>query len=123
MAADNRAYELKIFIDGHEIMPFDGNVSIEIRRDTVDKKEIENLIREKTKAAEAQMEKVKAEVANLADQAGVQAYWGEYGENGQTYYPKGTNINDEYLGWRGSDAADENGILTQGIWVSSSEMC
>ena len=104
-------FECKVFIAGHEVMPFDENVSIEIRRETVDKKEIENLIREKTKAAEAYMEGVKAEVAELADKAGVQAYWGEY-SSGETYYPKGTNINNEYLGWRGIDAADENGIVT-----------
>lgn len=121
---DNFPSSVRVFFDGHEIMPFfDNETSIEIRREPLDKKEIEKLIREKTAAAEAYAEAVKEEVAELADQAGVQAYWGEYGENGQTYYPKGTNINDEYLGWRGSDNADENGILTQGIWISSSEMC
>lgn len=89
----------------------------------MDKKEIENLIREKTKAAEAQMEIVKAEVADLADQAGVQAYWGEYGEGGQTYFPKGTDIRENYLGWEASEYADENGKLTEGMWISSSSMC
>jgi hypothetical protein len=115
-------FECKVFIAGHEVMPFDENVSIEIRRKPVDKKEIENLIREKTAAAEAYMESVKDEVAELADKAGVQAYWGEYG-SGETYYPVGTDVNAEYIGWEASEYADENGILTQGVWISSSSMC
>ena len=119
---NHRNYELKVFIDGHEIMPFDSEISLEIRREPVDKKEIENLIREKTKAAEAYMEGVKAEVAELADKAGVQAYWGEYG-SGETYYPVGTDVEAEYIGWEASQYADENGILTQGLWISSSSMC
>lgn len=89
----------------------------------MEKRDYEKEIREKTEAAEAIIERLKDEVALLADEGGVQAYWGEYGENGQTYYPKGTDINDAYLGWRGSEYADENGILTEGIWISSSEMC
>ena len=87
------------------------------------KKEIEALIRKKTKEAEQIIEKIKDEVAELADKGGVQAYWGEYGENGQTYYPKGTDIEDNYLGWRASEYADEDGKLTEGMWISSSEMC
>ena len=55
-----QTFECKVFIAGYEVMPFDENVSIEIRRTPVDKKEIENLIREKTKAAEA-LKKMLAE--------------------------------------------------------------
>jgi len=118
----DRKYELKVFIDGHEVMPFDGEISFTIRREPVDKKEIENLIRAKTKAAEEYMEGVKAEVADLADKAGVQAYWGEYG-SGETYYPVGTDVEAAYIGWEASQYADENGLLTQGMWISSSSMC
>lgn len=80
-------------------------------------------IQEKVSAAERAIAILKREVAEIADEGGVTAYWGEYGENGQTYYPAGTNVNDHYMGWRGSEYADENGILQQGVWISSSELC
>lgn len=88
----------------------------------MDKQEIVKLIREKTKAAEAQIEAIKDEIAELADQAGVQAYWGEYG-SGETYYPVGTDVEEAYIGWQASQYADENGKLTEGLWIASSELC
>lgn len=45
-------------------------------------------------------------------------------EAGETYYPKGTNVEDTELQYcyRTPDV-DEAGNLIEGIWVSSSEMC
>lgn len=88
----------------------------------MDKSVIEKEIREKTKAAEAYMQSVKEEIAILADKARVRAYWGEYG-SGETYYPVGTDVQAEYIRWQTSDITDENGLLTEGIWIASSDMC
>lgn len=118
-------YKVKLFVAGQEIMPYDDDLNIAIRREKVEdleKQQIQKLINEKTRAAEDYIDSVKAEIAELADKAGVQAYWGEYG-NGETYFPVGTDVQAEYLGWEGSEYADENGILTEGVWISSSSMC
>lgn len=88
---------------------------------TVDKKEIRALIEKKTKEVEEIIENVKDEIAALADEGGVLAYWGEYG-SGETYYPKGTDVEKYYISWH-SEHYSENGKLTQGLWISSSEMC
>lgn len=89
----------------------------------MEKRNYEQEIREKTEAAERFVESVKDEIARLADEGGVTAYWGEYGDGGQTYFPKGTDIEENYLGWEASEYADENGKLTKGMWISSSSMC
>lgn len=99
------------------------NLIAEAEEKKMEQRNYDKEIHELTKAAEEYVETVKDQIAALADEGGVQAYWGEYGENGQTYYPKGTDIEEYYLGWRASEYADEEGKLTQGIWVSSSEMC
>lgn len=99
------------------------NLITEAEEKKMEKRDYDKEIQELTKAAEEYVETVKDQIAALADEGGVQAYWGEYGENGQTYYPKGTDIEEYYLGWRASEYADAEGKLTQGIWVSSSEMC
>lgn len=62
----------------------------------------------------------------LADEYQIQAYRGEYGAGGQTYYPVGTNAEDNYLERIVSEYGidvDKDGNITQGVWVSSSEMC
>ena len=87
------------------------------------KKQIEKEIREKVSKGEDFIEKLKDEIAELADKGGVTAYWGEYGTSGETYYPKGTDVEAHYIGWQASQYADDNGILTEGLWISSSEMC
>lgn len=88
----------------------------------MDKQEIQKQITEKKKNADVLIEQIKEEIATLADQGGIQAYWGEYG-SGETYFPVGTDINAEYIGWEAREYADENGILTEGVWISSSSMC
>lgn len=88
----------------------------------IDKKQIEKEIREKVSEGEAFIEKLKDEIAELAEKGGVTAYWGEYG-SGETYYPKGTDVEKHYIGWHASQYADDNGILTEGLWIASSEMC
>lgn len=63
---------------------------------------------------------------DLADQYGICAYMGEYGDGGKTYYPKGTNAEDNYITYpveRDGVEIDEDGNIKEGIWVSSSEMC
>lgn len=80
-------------------------------------------IKERTQEAERFISAMKEDIARLADEGGVQAYWGEYGDGGQTYFPKGTDIEENYLGWEASEYADENGKLTEGMWISSSSMC
>lgn len=85
-------------------------------------KSVEAEIKKITELAEAAFEKAKDQVAELANNAGILAYWGEYG-NGETFYPEGTDINEHYLGWEGSQYADENGILTHGVWIASSSLC
>lgn len=89
----------------------------------MEKRDYTKEIADKTKAAERFVETIKDEIARLADEGGVQAYWGEYGDGGQTYFPKGTDVEEHYLGWEGSQNADEDGKLTQGMWISSSSMC
>lgn len=67
----------------------------------------------------------EARAEALADEYGICAYKGEYG-CGQTYYPKGTNVEDNYLEnivHTYDIGVDENGEITEGVWVSSSEMC
>lgn len=117
-----RTYKLKVVIDGHELIPFDGDLSFEIRRVEMTERNYAKEIEEKTRHAEKVIAELKLEVELLADAGGVKAYWGEYG-SGETYYPVGTNIHDEYIGWEASEYADENGLLTQGLWISSSAMC
>ena len=89
------------------------------------KKDIEALIKKKTKEAEEILYRLKGEIAKLADAGGVEAYWGEYG-SGETYYPAGTDVEANYLESVCYDydiPIDEEGKLLQGAWVSSSSMC
>lgn len=61
----------------------------------------------------------------LADEYGICAYRGEYG-SGETYYPKGTNAEDNYITYPCEHYGieiDENGFTKEGVWISSSEMC
>lgn len=78
------------------------------------------------KAIEALLEPVdEARAEALMDKYNISMSRGEYG-NGETYYPKGTNIDyagiDYAVRCNGYDT-DESGNLTEGIWISSSEMC
>lgn len=62
----------------------------------------------------------------LADEYGICAYRGEYGAGGETYYPKGTNADDNGIEYFCEDhdiEIDDNGNLIEGVWISSSEMC
>ncbi|UTY64375.1 hypothetical protein ENTB45_194 [Enterobacter phage Entb_45] len=78
------------------------------------------------KAIEALLEPVdEGRAEQLMDQYGISMSRGDYG-NGETYYPKGTNAEDNYIEYacRTMDyELDENGNLTEGVWISSSEMC
>lgn len=68
---------------------------------------------------------IEAEAENIADEMGVSFSTGDYG-NGRTYHPKGTNAEDNGLEYYCSYydvELDENGLTTEGAWVSSSEMC
>lgn len=61
----------------------------------------------------------------LADLYGIHAYRGEYG-SGETYYPKGTVASEYYLEYPADNHGidiDADGKITEGFWVSSSEMC
>lgn len=78
------------------------------------------------KAIEALLEPVdqfRAEA--LMDKYGISMSRGDYG-NGETYYPKGTNAENNYIEYacdcNGYDR-DADGNLTEGVWISSSEMC
>lgn len=82
-------------------------------------------IKERTQEAERFISAMKEDIARLADEGGVHAYWGEYG-SGETYYPKGTNAEDNYLKWYCRDydiGLDDEGNLLRGAWVASSDMC
>lgn len=78
------------------------------------------------KAIEALLEPVdEGRAEQLMDQYGISMSRGDYG-NGETYYPKGTNAEDNYIEYacRTMDyELDENGNLIEGVWISSSEMC
>ncbi|AHY25106.1 hypothetical protein AVV36_gp144 [Pectobacterium bacteriophage PM2] len=79
-------------------------------------------------AIKALLEPVDLERAErLADQYGVYAHMGEYGDGGKTYYPKGTNVKDnyicEYALSNNNASINEDGELESGVWISSSEMC
>lgn len=68
---------------------------------------------------------IEAEAENIADEMGVSFSTGDYG-NGRTYHPKGTNAEDNGLEYYCNDYdvdLDENGNMTEGHWVSSSDMC
>ncbi|QEG12616.1 hypothetical protein POTTS_4 [Klebsiella phage vB_KpnM_Potts1] len=68
---------------------------------------------------------IEAEAENIADEMGVSFSTGDYG-NGRTYHPKGTNAEDNGLEYYCSCydvELDENGLTTEGAWVSSSDMC
>lgn len=74
--------------------------------------------------AEAMEGQLLGEIAGIADEYNFEAHIGDYG-NGQTYYPAGTLIEENYL----ERVVHEQGIendghaITEGMWVSSSEMC
>lgn len=78
------------------------------------------------KAIEALLNSVdEYKATKIADEYGICAYRGEYG-NGETYYPKGTNAEENYIDRYAEENGidiDENGNITEGFWVSSSEMC
>lgn len=80
-----------------------------------------------SKAIEKLLEPVDlARAEALADEYGICAYRGEYGSGGETYYPIGTDVEDNYLERIVHEydiEVDENGKTTEGVWVSSSEMC
>ena len=67
---------------------------------------------------------IENEATIIADKYGVSFDVGEYG-SGRTYYPVGYEcsrwMRDEIENKGGE--VDENGIVTSGAWVSSSEMC
>ncbi|BAQ22791.1 hypothetical protein AU156_gp141 [Edwardsiella phage PEi20] len=78
------------------------------------------------KAIEALLEPVdEARAEQLMDKYGISMSRGDYG-NGETYYPKGSNASEYYIEYacscNGYDL-DGNGNLTEGVWISSSEMC
>ncbi len=82
------------------------------------------LISEKTKEGEALIEKIKAEIEELAEKGRTTAYWGEYG-SGETYYSKGyveDNIDEDgevdYIDFGNSSWSHE-----PGIWIASSDLC
>ena len=78
-------------------------------------------IQQKTSEAEDLIRKVKREIAAIAEEGRTTAYWGEYGENGQTYYSKGyieDNKGNYIVDWLFSDYQYQ-----PGSWISSSEMC
>lgn len=78
------------------------------------------------KAIEALLEPVdEARAEQLMDQYGISMSRGDYG-NGETYYPKGTNpdyAGIDYAVRCNGYGVDEYGNLSEGIWISSSEMC
>lgn len=78
------------------------------------------------KAIEVLLEPVdEARAEALMDKYNISMSRGDYG-NGEPYYPKGTNAEDNYIEYacRTMDyGLDENGNLTEGVWISSSEMC
>lgn len=67
---------------------------------------------------------IENEATIIADKYGVSFDVGEYG-SGRTYYPVGYEcsrwMRDEIENNGGE--VDENGIITSGAWVSSSQMC
>lgn len=69
------------------------------------------------------------EAEEIADKYKLRMYRGDYG-SGETYYPKGTEVEENGLehscSYYDYDLdTDEEGkeILANGIWVSSSDMC
>ncbi|QGZ15154.1 hypothetical protein [Klebsiella phage PhiKpNIH-6] len=81
--------------------------------------------REAIKAVMGLTEQIEAEAEAIADEMGVSFSTGDYG-NGRTYHPKGTNAEDNGLEFYCREYEvdlDENGNMTEGAWVSSSEMC
>ena len=77
-------------------------------------------------AIEALLEPVdEGRAEQLMDQYNIRMSRGEYG-SGETYYPKGTNIDYEGIDYAvrcNGYSVDESNNLTSGIWISSSEMC
>lgn len=65
-----------------------------------------------------------AAAEELADQYNLRMYRGN-DCHGETYYPKGTNVEENYLEYvcECYDYDVEDGNLVEGIWISSSEMC
>ena len=75
--------------------------------------------------ADAMEGQLLGEIAGIADEYNFEAHIGDYG-NGQTYYPAGTDVAENYLEHIADSngvEVDENGWTTEGMWVSSSEMC
>lgn len=83
------------------------------------------LIKAKVKEMEESQQKFRAEIEALCEQFQEQAWIGDYG-NGETYYPTGTNAEEHYITYVCGDYdvdIDENGLTTEGLWISSSQMC
>lgn len=68
------------------------------------------------------------EAEELADKFDLTMHRGDYG-SGETYYPKGTDVEDNYLERvcyeqdHDTHEVDGKSVLTYGVWVSSSDMC
>lgn len=84
----------------------------------------DKLISEKEREGQKVIQKIKAEIAELAEKGRTTAYWGEYG-SGETYYSKGyveDNIDADgqvdYI-----DFASGSWGYQPGSWIASSDLC
>ena len=81
----------------------------------------EKEIQDKTNEADKIIEKLKREIADIAEEGRTTAYWGEYGVDGQTFYSEGyieDNKDSDEIQW-----LFNNYHFDPSTWISSSETC